>query len=68
MNQNITVQGMYDEFKSCLDEGQNGGGWNGNPSLEVNLSFPETDRSGVFINSNAGYNVGSWAIIYYEPI
>lgn len=65
-NQNASVRTMYDKFKACLDESQNGGGWNGNADLEVNLSFPDTDRSGVFINSTAGYNVGSWAIMYRE--
>ena len=64
-NQNVTVQSMYDAFKSCLDESS--GQWNGNEALEVNLYFPETDRSGIFVNSSAGYNVGSWAIMYYEP-
>ena len=62
-NQNATVQGMYDAFAACLDpKGQ----WTGNSSLEVNLNFPDTDRSGIFVNSSAGYNVGSWAIMYYE--
>jgi hypothetical protein len=64
-NQNVTVQSMYDAFKSCLDE--NSGQWNGNDDLDVNLYFPETDRSGIFVNSSAGYKVGSWAIMYYEP-
>ena len=64
-NQNVTVQSMYDAFKSCLDESS--GQWNGNEALEVNLYFPETDRSGIFVNSSAGYKVGSWAIMYYEP-
>ena len=64
VNQNATVQGMYDAFAACLnpDTGQ----WTGNSSLEVNLNFPDTDRSGIFVNSSAGYNVGSWAIMYYE--
>ena len=65
-NQNVTVQSMYDAFKACLDEST--GQWNGNEELEVNLYFPETDRSGIFVNASAGYNVGSWAIIYYEPV
>ena len=65
-NQNASVQAMYDKFKACLDESQNGGGWNGNSDLDVNLNFPDTDRSGVFINSSAGHNVGSWAIMYRE--
>lgn len=64
-NQNVTVQSMYDAFKSCLDVSS--GQWSGNEALDVNLSFPETDRNGIFVNSSAGYNVGSWAIMYYEP-
>ncbi len=64
-NQNVTVQSMYDAFKSCLDVSS--GQWSGNEKLDVNLYFPETDRSGIFVNSSAGYNVGSWAIMYYEP-
>ena len=64
-NQNATVQSMYDAFKVCLDE--TSGQWNGNEDLDVNLYFPERDRSGIFVNSSAGYNVGSWAIMYYEP-
>ena len=63
-NQNATVQGMYDAFASCLNPTT--GQWTGNSSLEVNLNFPENDRSGIFVNSSAGYNVGSWAIMYYE--
>ena len=63
-NQNATVQGMYDAFASCLNPTT--GQWTGNSSLEVNLNFPESDRSGIFVNSSAGYNVGSWAIMYYE--
>lgn len=65
-NQNATVQSMYDAFASCLDEST--GQWNGNEDLDVNLHFPENDRSGIFVNSAAGYNVGSWAVMYYEPI
>ena len=65
-NQNVTVQSMYEEFKACLDGVS--GQWTGNPDLDVNLHFPERDRSGIFINSSAGYKVGSWAIMYYEPI
>ena len=65
-NQNVTVQSMYDAFKACLDEST--GQWNGNEDLDVNLHFPERDRSGIFVNSSAGYKVGSWAIIYYEPV
>ena len=64
VNQNATVQGMYDAFAACLNP--NTGQWTGNSSLEVNLNFPDTDRSGIFVNSTAGYNVGSWAIMYYE--
>ena len=64
-NQNVTVQSMYDAFSSCLDEAS--GQWNGNEDLDVNLHFPETDRNGIFVNSSAGYKVGSWAIMYYEP-
>lgn len=63
-NQNATVQGMYDAFASCLNPTT--GQWTGNSSLEVNLSFPSNDRSGIFVNSSAGYKVGSWAIMYYE--
>lgn len=63
-NQNATVQDMYDAFASCLNPTT--GQWTGNSSLEVNLNFPENDRSGIFVNSSAGYNVGSWAIMYYE--
>lgn len=63
-NQNATVQSMYDAFSACLDP--NTGQWTGNSSLEVNLNFPDTDRSGIFVNSIAGYNVGSWPIMYYE--
>lgn len=64
-NQNAAVQSMYDQFKACLDPST--GQWTGNSSLEENLSFPDTDRSGIFVNSSAGYRVGSWAIMYYEP-
>ena len=63
-NQNETVQGMYDAFASCLNPTT--GQWTGNSSLEVNLNFPESDRSGIFVNSSAGHNVGSWAIMYRE--
>lgn len=66
-NQNITVQSMYDQFKACLDESANSGAWNGNEDLEVNLYFPDDDRSGIFINATAGYNVGAWPILYREP-
>lgn len=65
-NQNAAVQEKYDLFKSCLDESQGGGMWNGRADLDVDLSFPEYDRSGIFVNSSAGYNVGSWAIMYRE--
>ena len=64
-NQNATVQSMYDQFKACLDPAT--GQWTGNSSLEVNLSFPDSDRGGIFVNSTAGYRVGAWPIIYYEP-
>ena len=66
--QNATVQGMYDQFKAALNENVGGGQWTGCEELDVNLHFPENDRCGVFINSSAGYNVGSWAIMYREPI
>ena len=66
-NQNITVQSMYDQFKSCINESENSGEWNGNEDLDVNLYFPDDDRSGVFINATAGYNVGAWPILYREP-
>ena len=66
-NQNITVQSMYDQFKSCINESKNSGEWNGNEDLDVNLYFPDDDRSGVFINATAGYNVGAWPILYREP-
>lgn len=64
-SQNTTVKEMYNDFAACLTEK---GLWKGNSKLDVNLNFPEKDRSGVFINSSAGYNVGSWAIMYREPI
>lgn len=66
-NQNITVQSMYDKFKACINESKNSGEWNGNEDLDVNLYFPDDDRSGVFINATAGYNVGAWPILYREP-
>ena len=66
-NQNITVQSMYDQFKACINETKGSGEWNGNEDLEVNLYFPDDDRSGVFINATAGYNVGAWPILYREP-
>lgn len=65
-NQNFTVQSMYDEFKACINETMGSGEWNGHLGLNVSLNFPDTDRSGIFVNSTAGYNVGSWAIMYYE--
>lgn len=65
-NQNVTVQSMYDEFKACINETEGSGEWNGHSGLNVSLNFPDTDRSGIFVNSSAGYNVGSWAIMYYE--
>ena len=65
-NQNATVQSMYDEFKACINETKGSGEWNGHLGLNVSLNFPDTDRSGIFVNSSAGYNVGSWAIMYYE--
>ena len=65
-NQNATVQSMYDEFKACINETEGSGEWNGHLGLNVSLNFPDTDRSGIFVNSSAGYNVGSWAIMYYE--
>ena len=65
-NQNRTVQSMYDQFKSCINESMGSGAWNGNEDLDVNLYFPEDDRSGVFINAIAGYNVGAWPILYRE--
>ncbi len=65
-NQNRTVQSMYDQFKSCINESMGSGAWNGNEDLDVNLYFPEDDRSGVFINATAGYNVGAWPILYRE--
>lgn len=67
VNQNRTVQSMYDQFKACINENTKGGEWNGNENLDVNLYFPEDDRSGVFINAIAGYNVGAWPILYREP-
>lgn len=66
-NQNITVQSMYDEFKACIDESLNSGAWNGNPDLDVRLYFPYDDRSGIFVNATAGYNVGAWPILFREP-
>ena len=66
-NQNRTVQSMYDQFKACINENPKGGEWNGNDDLDVNLYFPEDDRSGVFINATAGYKVGAWPILYREP-
>jgi hypothetical protein len=65
-DQNVTVQSMYEKFESCLDVSS--GQWTGDQDLDVNLYFPERDRSGIFVNSNAGHNVGSWAIMYYEPV
>lgn len=66
-NQNRTVQSMFDQFKACLNENENTGDWNGNENLEVNLYFPDDDRSGIFINATAGYNVGAWPILFREP-
>lgn len=62
-NQNATVKSKYEDFESCLSKD---GLWNGMADIDLNLDFPEKDRSGVFINSSAGYNVGSWAIMYRE--
>lgn len=66
-NQNRTVQSMFDQFKACLNENENTGDWNGNENLEVNLYFPDDDRSGIFINATAGYNIGAWPILFREP-
>lgn len=66
-DQNITVHSMYDKFKACINESKNSGEWNGNEDLDVNLYFPDDDRSGVFINATAGYMVGAWPILYREP-
>lgn len=63
-NQNPTVQYYYNDFTACL----NGSKWNGtglNPGL--NLSFPGTDKSGVFLNVYAGYEVGEFNIWFRNP-
>ena len=67
VNQNVTVQSYYEDFSSYLvKDGSYQVYWNGDPDMNVNLHFPDTDRSGVFINSDAGYQVGSWPIFYRE--
>ncbi len=63
-NQNATVQYYFNDFQACL----NGSKWNGtalNPSL--NLSFPDIDKSGVFISVVAGYQVGHFNIWFRNP-
>ncbi len=63
-NQNATVQYYFNDFQACL----NGSKWNGtalNPSL--NLSFPDIDKSGVFISVYAGYEVGNFNIFFRNP-
>lgn len=66
-NQNVTVKTMYDDFKACINETQGSGEWDGHSDLNVQLYFPDDDRSGIFVNSTAGYEVGSWPILYREP-
>ena len=67
VNQNVTVQYYYEDFAAYLGkEGSHQVYWNGDPDMNVNLYFPEEDKSGVFINSSAGYQVGSWPIFYRE--
>ena len=66
-NQNLTVRTMYSDFKSSINENQGAGEWNGHSDLDVQLYFPETDRSGIFVNSYVGYEVGSWPIMFREP-
>ena len=67
-NQNRTVQTYFNEYSASFGT-ENGYQvyWNGDPELTANLNFPEGDRSGIFINSAAGYEVGSWPILYREP-
>ena len=63
-NQNATVQYYYNDFQACL----NGSKWNGtalNPDL--NLSFPGSDKSGVFISVVAGHQVGHFNIFFRNP-
>lgn len=63
-HQNPTVKYYYEDFRACLT----GSEWNGstlNPNL--NLIFPETDKNGVFVNVNAGYNVGNFNIFFCNP-
>ena len=63
-NQNPTVQDYFNDFKSCLS----GSEWNGtglNPDL--NLTFSQTDKSGVFISVYAGYQVGQFNIFFRNP-
>lgn len=67
VNQNVTVQNYYEDFAACLGkEGSYQVYWNGDPDMNASLYFPAEDRSGVFINSSAGYQVGSWPIFYRE--
>lgn len=66
-NQNVTVKTMYDDFKACINETQGSGEWDGHSDLNVQLYFPDDDRSGIFVNSTVGYQVGSWPILYREP-
>ena len=61
-NQNSTVQYYFDDFSACLETPM----WNGDPDLNVNMVSAEDDKTGIFINSSAGYQVGSWAIFYRE--
>lgn len=66
-NQNVSVMNYFEDFSACL--GRDGGNpvlWNGTSAPDVNMQFPGNDRSGIFINSSAGYQVGSWSIFYRE--
>lgn len=63
-NQNPTVQYYYDDIKSCLS----GSNWNGaglDPNM--NMTFPQKDKSGVFISVYAGYQVGHFNIFFRNP-
>ena len=63
-NQNATVKYYFNDFQACL----NGSKWNGtalNPDL--NLSFPGSDKSGVFISVVAGHQVGHFNIFFRNP-
>lgn len=61
-NQNTTVRTYYDRLTACLS----GSIWTADEGLDINYSSPSDDRSGIFLNSYVGYQVGTWPIFYRE--